>query len=100
MDELISDLGESPTGAQIEVLCKEAAMHAIRRFMTNEVQNRFGTSKSVSRNAMKTLLAEQPFQIIKSDFEKAKRSIGKSFDEKNMDSYLFAKKRGLTHKES
>jgi transitional endoplasmic reticulum ATPase len=95
LDELLQDLGPNPTGAQIELLCKEAGMQAIRRFMSKEVLNRFGTFTSVSRGAMKTLLAEEPFEIIEEDFKNAKKSVGTSYDETKMASYKFAQERKI-----
>jgi transitional endoplasmic reticulum ATPase len=95
LDELLQYLGPNPTGAQIELLCKEAGMQAIRRFMSKEVLNRFGTFTSVSRGAMKTLLAEEPFEIIEEDFKNAKKSVGTSYDETKMASYKFAQERKI-----
>jgi transitional endoplasmic reticulum ATPase len=95
LDELLQDLGPNPTGAQIELLCKEAGMQAIRRFMSKEVLNRFGTFTSVSRGAMKTLLAEEPFEIIEEDFKNAKKSVGTSYDETKMASYKVAQERKI-----
>ena len=97
LEELIADLGKNPTGAQIELLCKEAGMQAIRRFMSKEVLNRFGTFTSVSRNAMQTLLNEQPFEIIEEDFIHAKNLVGISYNELNMISYKFAQDKIFSH---
>ena len=93
LEELLVDLGENPTGAQIELLCKEAGMQAIRRFMSKEVLNRFGAFTSVSRNAMKTLLNEEPFEIIADDFLNAKKIVGTSYNETKMVSYKFAQEK-------
>ena len=97
LEELLEDLGKNPTGAQIELLCKEAGMQAIRRFMSKEVLNRFGTFTSVSRNAMQTLLNEQPFEIIEEDFIHAKNLVGVSYNEPNMISYKFAQDKIFSH---
>ncbi len=93
LEELLERLGENPTGAQIELLCKEAGMQAIRRFMSKDVLNRFGTFTSVSRNAMKNLLNEEPFEIITEDFQKAKEMVGFSYNEEEMVSFKFAKEK-------
>ena len=93
LEDLLEGLGKNPTGAQIELLCKEAGMQAIRRFMSKEVLNRFGAFTSVSRNAMKNLLNEEPFEIITDDFLNAKKMVGTSFNENEMVSYTFAKEK-------
>ena len=93
LEELIANLGTNPTGAQIQLLCKEAGMQAIRRFMSKEVLNRFGAFTSVSRFAMKTLLNEEPFEIITEDFINAKKIVGSSYNETNMISYKFAQEK-------
>ena len=93
LEELIEELGKNPNGAQIELLCKEAGMQAIRRFMSKEVLNRFGNFTAVSRNAMKNLLNEEPFEVNIEDFQNAKKVIGKSYNETDMISYKFAKEK-------
>ena len=95
LEEILDQLGVNPNGAQIELLCKEAGMQAIRRFMSSKVLNRFGAFTSVSRNAMKTLLNEEPFEIINEDFQKAKKVIGTSYNENDMVSFKFAKVNNL-----
>lgn len=97
-DIILEELAEmlpTATGATLELWCKEAAMLAVRRFMTTEVTNRFGSFTSISRGALRTLLQQQPFKVTQEDFLKALETLPKGTDESKMVSYRFAKEKGL-----
>ena len=73
---LISENTENASGADLQAICKLAGVLAIRRYMKQEILNKFSLEDEISAEDVKLLLDEKSLKILQHEFEKSIKSMG------------------------
>jgi transitional endoplasmic reticulum ATPase len=73
---LIAEKIEHASGADIQAICKLAGVLAIRRYMQQEILNKFSLADDISAEDVKNLLEEKSLEIYQHEFDKSIQSMG------------------------